>query len=421
MINIKEIKTMVFKDKTIFGAGIMSLGIFLGSIFNYMTQVFLGRNLSIEDYGTFNSLFSFTVILAIPSLVFTSSMIKMVAGLKAKNDFKTLTNIFLKSTRLVIISGLILSSLVLIFKKQIFSYLNVSDFSITVPFIVYVALLFISILPRSYLQGLLKFKAVSFHAVTGPAMRLGFCLLFVLYGLRVSGVFYAVALSTFLNFLIGTFFLKKHYDKGEEQDLSKYYKKLATFGIAILVMRASLSALSNIDLVLVKHFFSPLDAGLYSGIVTIGKIILFGTGIIGAVMFPIISNLYESGEEYLNKFSFFFLIQVLLVLGGIAVFTLFPEFITINMFGPAYRPAVEYLSKYSLFIGLFSTVSFVFQFLLAIDKIKASAILLVGVLVQIILINLMHTSLDQVININIAVMSGILITSLGYLKLSIST
>ncbi len=416
MIKIEELKNLVLKDTMIFGAGIMSVGIFIGSTLNYLTQIFLGRFLSVEDYGTFNSLLSLTAILSIPSTVLISSMIKTVAGLRVKNDFKTLTKIFWKTSKYTLLFGFIVAALVLVFRRALFSYLNITHEELIYPFVIYIILLLLSTMPRSYLQGLLRFKAFGFHTVLGPMLKLVMTMVFVILGYRVIGAFFGLATAISVNFLVGIVLLKKNFLSGSSSSLSPYYKKLITFGMAVLLIRISLTVMSNIDLILVKHFFNSADAGIYAGVVTIGKIILFGTGIIGVVMFPIISDLYENGVDYRKKFIFFLFIQILMVSVGVIIFVLYPSFIAYYMFGKAYLPAVAYLAKFSIFAGLFSIVNFIYQFLLAVEKTRSYIILFLGALLQILLINFFHDSLDQIININVAVMLGILVSSLIYLR-----
>lgn len=59
----------------------------------------------------------------------------------------------------------------------------------------------------------------------------------------------------------------------------------------------SFTVLTNIDVVLVKHFFLPLDAGYYSVAQIVGKIFLFLPSALAIVMFP------KSTSAYVNNSS----------------------------------------------------------------------------------------------------------------------
>jgi O-antigen/teichoic acid export membrane protein len=80
------------------GTIIVTIGAFIGSFFNYLTQVGLGRILSVEEYGTFNALLSLSVILSVPVLALTNSIIRNVSELKAMGRFDILTKMFVKSS-----------------------------------------------------------------------------------------------------------------------------------------------------------------------------------------------------------------------------------------------------------------------------------------------------------------------------------
>ena len=53
-------------------------------------------------------------------------------------------------------------------------------------------------------------------------------------------------------------------------------------------------------LILVKHFFSPHDAGIYAGLSLIGRVIFFFSAPIASVMFPVIVQKYARKENYEN-------------------------------------------------------------------------------------------------------------------------
>jgi O-antigen/teichoic acid export membrane protein len=53
----------------------------------------------------------------------------------------------------------------------------------------------------------------------------------------------------------------------------------------------------NMDVLLAKHFLSDFDAGLYSGMSLLGKILFFGTISISAVMFPRVAALHAQGRQ----------------------------------------------------------------------------------------------------------------------------
>ncbi len=173
-------------------------------------------------------------------------------------------------------------------------------------------------------------------------------------------------------------------------------------------------ALNNVDLILVKRFFTEEETGYYASVITLGKLMLFGSGIIATVMFPQISVKYAKKENYNNLFKMFLYVETLLVVAGIVVYYSLPKFLTLLFFGDRFLNAVPYLPKFSLFIGLYVLINFFVVFFLAIEKTAVYMFLVPAVIMQFILINLYHSSLDVVININIGIALVLLISLVLY-------
>ncbi len=396
------------KDTLVTGSVILSGSIFAGSVINYITQIFMGRFMSIEDYGTFNSLFSLTMLISIPSIALLTSLIKIVANLRVNNDFESLTKIYKDVTKYLFLIGILLGLILILLRNQVLDYLNIKNQLIIYPFVGYTLFSLVNNIPSGYLQGLLRFKGFGFYTIFRAVIRLAFVMALVISGYKVMGAMLGVTIGAALSYLVGILLLKKNLSIKISPSTKKHFKELLTFSIAVLAIKASLTFISSVDLVLVKHYFNPKDAGIYAGLTTIGKVILFGTGILSTVMFTIISDTVAKKQSYKNKLLAFSSVQLLIVLASVAIFYLFPGFITHTMFGKAYTPAIQYLPKYSIVIGLFSFVNFIYQFLLATENSKSYYILFIGVIIQFILINIFHDTLDTIININILTMCSIL-------------
>lgn len=394
----------------------MSAGIFLGSVFSYILQVVLGRLFTIDDYGVFNSLLSLSTILTIPIAAIITSLIKIVADLRVENDEQALSYLYWNISRKFLFSGLALTALTIAFKDFLLKYLNISNPNIIYPFAFLIAATLMSNIPTAYLLGLLRYKGFSLFTSIQSLLRVLLTAIVVYMGFKVAGAFYAMTFTAILAYLFGAVLLKKNLIKGATASLDSVYQKILTFSFAVLAIRAGLAFISSIDLILVKHYFDPTSAGIYAGTVTLGKIILFGTGIIGTVMFPIISDSYAKKENYHSKFLSFLLFQLVLVLGSIAVFSTFPRLITVTMFGLSYLPAVEYLPRFSLFMGLFSMLSFIYQYLLAIETTHAYKVLGIAAVAQIALISQFHNDLFNIIDMNNIATSIAILLSMFYLK-----
>ena len=177
--------------------------------------------------------------------------------------------------------------------------------------------------------------------------------------------------------------------------------------------------LNNIDVILVKKYFDPDMAGYYAGTVTLGKIFLFGAGAVATVMFPTISSLAARGLNYSRPFFKFLGLQLILVSGGLAVFSIFPGILTRLFFGERFMTSVEYLPMFSLFIGLYVIINFLILFFLAVNRTRVFLLMLPGIVVQYFLIVSSHNTLYDVIRADI--FAGIITLGLLILYLITST
>jgi O-antigen/teichoic acid export membrane protein len=401
-------------NKELQGTIIVTVGTLIGSFFSYLLQFFLGRMLSVEDYGTFNALLSLSYLIWVPSQVLRTSLIKSVSELLAKEDYRRLTVLFWRIVGFASIVGVLVFVGLYLLKGFISSYLNISDPVVVAYFAIFIGVSFVNIAPGSYLQGLLRYKAYSFYIANNNMLRWLIPSALVYFGYQLYGVFVGTALALFLSFFVGVSLLKKNFEGGEEISVMPEVKKIMYFSLPVMFVNFGLMLLNNLDVLLVKRFFEPETAGYYAGTVTLGKILLFGAGTVTIVMFPKVSALYTKGENFLKQFKTLYFLQILMVLGGVLVFSIFPKFLTTAFFGERFLNSVEYLPRFVIFIGIYVLVNFMVMFFLATERTKVFLFLIPVVIMQYILINLYHDSLYSVINVNIFSAAVLLVSLIAY-------
>lgn len=400
---IEKVKKLL-SNVEVSGTIIVTIGLFIAGVLSYALQYVMGNGklITLSEYGLFTALLSLSNILTIPYFAFGKSIVMLTSELKAEGKFDILTNLFWEFNKFLFFLGIFIFFLLIVLRMYISSFLNISDSSMVIYFAIFIVFSLIGLLPAAYLQGLLRFKAFSFFTMLSAALRLIFPIILVFLGFGVGGIYLGMGISVVISFIVSLFLLKKNFTTYKKQNLREYYNKFYSFGFSLLLVTAGLTFLNNLDVVLVKHYFNEIDTGVYSGVVTIGKVLLFGTATVGIVMFPIISGLYAKGEDYSKKFNTLFIIQVVLVVLGTAFFYFFPSFITELLF-KNFTLSVKYLPRFSIFMGLYVLVEFMILFLLAINKLKIYILLIFASLVQYFLIVLFHKNLFQIIDINIIV------------------
>lgn len=408
--------TNLAKNEVLQGTVIVTLSILVGSVFSYFLQIFLARNLSLKEYGEFSALLSLTYIFAIPSTSLSSSIIKLVSELKAQEKFGVLSQLFFKLSFYLLICGFLIFLSITLIRVPIASYLNITTHSFITAFAFNIACSFFAVISASYLQGLLRFKEFSFINILSAFLRLLFPVILITLGFSVGGAYVGIGISMILSYFVGILFLINDLKNISNEEIDSHLKKLLKFSAVSLFMTLGMTLINNIDVVLVKHFFSEESSGLYSAVVTVGKVLLFGSSTVSIVMFPRISEAFTKGEVIKKKFTQFLYIQLIPILCGGLTFFLFPNLIIKTLFGEKFLQASPYLPLFSIFIGIYVLINFFLLFFLAIGKTGVFLFQIPVLILQFTLINIYHGSLYNVIFVNIIVSVLLLCILLVYYK-----
>jgi len=216
-------------------------------------------------------------------------------------------------------------------------------------------------------------------------------------------VFGGMVVSSIVTFVFGLSFVGLSLKLAEKVDLSEQYKKILSFSIPVAFIYLLNTSLTNMDLILVKKYFPPIEAGYYAGTITLGKIILFGVGAVTTVMFPKVVALYTKKENFYPKLKSLLTILVGLLIISVGFYSIFPGIVTRMFFGKGFENSIRYLPAFSIVVALYVLINFFTSFFLAIEKRKVAFFLIPGVLMQYVLINFFHSSLFEVIKIDIFV------------------
>lgn len=413
------------KTTPIFDTAMVSGSIFIASFLAYLLQFYLGRSLSVSDYGDFGALLSLSYLIGVPATVFGLSLTKQVSEVYATHK-DLIPAYFTKIFILSVIPGVLLFILLSGLSSFFATYFNLNNYPVLIAFSISAGFSFFSLVAPSFLQGLQRFKSYSVFVIVYNIFRTVIPVVFVFLGYRLIGVFFGLALAAFFGFLYSYVHLKDIFFKKIQTSfegntiLKKYIYNLFSFSVPVLLVNLSMMALNNIDVLMVKRYFSPEEAGHYVALVTVGKVLLFGAGTVATVMYPMLTAEFAKRTLTLSKFFLYFTLQVVVVVVSILIFSLFPNLIVGVMFGSKFLPIVSYLPLFSVFMGLYVLVNFMVLFFLSISRNKVFLIQIPFVLGQFYLLNSNISSITSYITINIAISFALLAVLLlyGYIQYS---
>ncbi len=225
----------------------------------------------------------------------------------------------------------------------------------------------------------------------------------VAIGIALSFVFGLIPTE----FKISTFFTKLTLEASKKKQVIRFISLTAFYELTQIII-------NNSDVLMVKHYFDAIDAGLYASLALIGRVVYFVAWMFVMLLLPTVVQKQKNGEATAPVlFKYVGYIGVL-SLSIVAVCAIYPELIIDLMFGKAYLAMAPLLWQYALATSLFAISNIFAYYFLSLDKYKP--VLFSGVLgsAQIVLIAFFHDTLEMVVFVQIAAMISLLIGQLIY-------
>lgn len=393
-----------------------SFWIFLATGFSnagsYLYHLLMGRLLGPENYGILYSSISLLYDISIITLPFSFVIIKFISSYKGKGDKNSISSFYyFLQTRFLLYGG-ILSILLLVLSPLITSFLHLPSILFAILTVVGFYLGLFPLLARNTLQGLFNFFAVFVINVSEALTKIIVALIFVYLGFHALGAFMGIFASVLVTFLIAWFFMKREKLKniGKFSEGNKVFK----YSIPVFLTTLGFTSLFTTDVLFVRNFFPGVLSGYYSSLSVLGKIIYFGTFPIIMVLFPFVSERHAKGTEFRHLLLISLLLGFLVSFGIVLIYYFFPDLMIGILFGKSYLAVSPLLWLFGVFIAIYSLSSILANFYLSIHKNTASFFVIFSSILQIILINLFHKNLGQVIEMSIISTSFLLVLLITY-------
>lgn len=394
---MKKILNEIVTHPLFSGSTIMVFGSNSINAINYLYHLVMGRLLGPTGYGELAALISLMGLLGVVSAGINLAVTKYVSSAKNDQEANRLSH-WLKVKFFQL--SVAFSAFILITSPLTSAFLRTN---INYIFIIAAAFLFSfsSTLNRAILQGLLKFKEMVISVLFENTSKLLIGSVLVLVGFKLSGAMMGIFIAAIIGWYLTHSFLKgsKSTNPKRPEDL----KNIIFFTIPVIIQTVAITSLYTTDLILVKHFFLPFDAGIYASLSTLGKIIFFGASPIASVMFPLVSQRQSRGGSYNKIFSFSLLTTACLSILVVIFYWLFPNLAIKLLYGSAYLQASSLLVFFGVFMALFTLSSFLINFGLSLGKIKIVIFPAAAAIIQATAIWFYHTSLYTVVIISILV------------------
>ncbi len=380
---------------------------------NYLYNLLLGRLLGPEAFADAAILVTLLLVLSFAAMTFQLGTARFIALLSEEKQPVFLNRIQKWSLRF----GLVLGCIFIVFSSFMQEVFQTSSQAMFVVFGLSVPLYFVMSINRGIYQG--KEQLISLAKTYQIEMwsRLVLTLLCILLFKAQPAV--GVALGVSLSLIAAQFPRAKDNAKSKRVGVltQTEQREILQFFVITACYEGTQILINNSDILLVKHYFDAYQAGLYTSLALIGRVVYFVAWMFVMLLLPEVVRKHKAGESTRTiLFKYVSYISILALSIVVACF-LFPNLIVQMMFGEAYVSVSHLLGPYALATGLFAVANLFTYYFLSLGKYMPVYLSFIDGFLQIGGIILMHNSLEQVVWVQIGSMALLLIIQvLYYLK-----
>ena len=363
--------------------------------FNYLANVLVGKLLGPEDYGIYAALLAFSLILSAPMGVIQTIVADYSARYAATSSHLGKLGAMLISTWRLLLPWAFGGALIIVLISGV-----IAGF-LKIPSRLPVILLGFSLIPivlfpvvAGALQGLQRFGRYGWGQITAALLRFVLGVGFILLGWGVPGALLGGMLAGLGAFLLGWWWLRDVHSGSTIIEIVRSEKpvvrpEVSRFSVIVILSMLGFMVLMNIDTIAVKSRFPPIEAGLYSAVATIGRVVLYVPTAVVTLMFPRVAGEHAKGNPTTKLAWRALLVTVALSCFGVLIFSLRPELVMRLLFGPHFLGEAALLFPYSIAMLLLALVNVWMLYFLAVqEKIYTMFLMVCAVLIIVVLFTL---------------------------------
>ena len=380
---------------------------------NYLYNLILGRLLGPAAFADAAVLITFLLVLSFVAMTFqlVTAKFSVLFENSVLNSFVSMV------FKYAFVAGIALGVAIVAFASQLQALFNTSSSTMFVIFGCGIPLYFLMSVNRGVFQGKKAYKSLSITYQGEMLSRLVFTLVLLAILNLQSNII--IAIGILLSFVFGLFPTKfKTFKFKSVITLDKTQKtQIKSFFILTAFYELTQIIINNSDILLVKHYFDAYEAGLYASLALIGRIVYFIAWMFVMLLLPAVVELHKNGKDT-SKVLFKYVGYISVISAVIVLSCLvFPELIIQLLFGGEYSSMAPLLWKYAVATSMFALSNIFAYYFLSLDRYIPVVISGVFGLLQMALIVVYHSSLEEVVHMQILAMVLLLVLQIGFFKL----
>ncbi|HLD58337.1 MAG TPA: oligosaccharide flippase family protein [archaeon] len=399
------------EDKLVKHGAIIFAGATAVNLLNYIFQLAMARLLTPVEYGALIALFALFNIFVIAASSVSTISTKFASVFWSRKELGKIKFLVLAYGKIILVFSALLLIIVFFLHGLIAGFMQISDSALILFLFFGICVSYFNSMLSGMLNGMQRFFSLVLMNISNASTKFVLGILLVFFGFGVAGAVDGLVAGGIIGALAGFFLLGNVFAKKSEKF---EIKKTLSYSAWIFAGFICLAVLSNIDVVLVKHFFSGEEAGVYSAAFTLARIIFFATSSLTIVLLPKAVSAHSLKQNTSKILKKALLIMALLCIASTLAYFTLPSLIVNLLVGSNYASAVPLLGIFALVTSVFSFVNLLAVYFTSIHRKKFSVLLLAFSVLEIILIFLFHSSLLQVLYILLGVQSALLAAMAAY-------
>jgi O-antigen/teichoic acid export membrane protein len=397
----------VLRGRVVRGSAILLLSSGLVAAINLLYNILIARMLGPSSFGHASALYTLLMLMAAITFSFQIITSKFIAR---NSEILIQAQIYAGMLRRAWQVGLGIAIVLAAGSSYLKSYFNLPEQRDLVLLALATGVYVPLGVCRGRMQGCCSFRDLATNVVVEVVVKFGAALLFLHFGMGVTGVMMAVLLSIVAAYIAGAPPIQ--YRATSRPTLGK----IAPFGEGMHVVLYFIGQvlLSNLDILLVKHFFPPAEAGIYAAVALVGRVVFMLSWSVVSSMFPLSAS--HTQRQVGNSLLYTAALLVATVnCAFIAAVALAPKVLWTMLLGKPFlllttTPSFSaLLTQYAGMTGIYCIAVVLMMYEIsrrtgsaAWSQLGASAVLAAAICHY-------HNSLSQVILVQVFVMCGLLV------------
>lgn len=339
--------TQSLHERIISGSLVLLSGSGLTTAINLVYNIVVARFIGPKGFGQATVVYTILTLISAVTLSFQIVSAKILARQISPEEGAGAYRLLHRSAWGV---GSVIALILILFQHSIATYLNLPS-SILIALLAIGAAFYVPLgCRRGYIQGTYGFRSLATNLVIEGSVRLAGSFLMILLGFGVAGVIAANAVAIAVAYFAIAPTLGGYSSKSCEMSeaLHEIFQAMIFFSGQVLI--------NNSDIVLVKHFFSSNEAGLYAAVAMVGRVVFAFSSAVVNSMFPLVAGTRAEDRKDVRVI----VTTLLLVLGTGSILALglglAPAQLWTMLFGSRFAIAGRYNLPYLLALYAVTTI-----------------------------------------------------------------